>query len=91
MHLDRKSCSTIIADKLWLIRCLILSITGLKAMCYLGVSSQAVFLAVGGSVGSTMRSWTLACATTWSSLQRSHLPELMGVMYAIGPLAQIWK
>jgi hypothetical protein len=89
MPLDRKSCNTIIADKPWLVMCLILLITGLKAMCNLGVPSQAVFLAVGGSVGSTRQSWTLACTTTWSSLQQSHLLELMSVMYAIGPLAQI--
>jgi hypothetical protein len=70
---------------------MILSITGLKVTCSLGVYSQAVFLAVGSSIGSTRRSWTSARTTTQSSLQRSHLMELMGAMYAIGSLAQIWK
>jgi hypothetical protein len=68
MHLNSKSSSTIVANKPWLVRCLILSITGPKATFSLGVSSHALFLAVGALIGRTRRSWTSAHTTTQSSL-----------------------
>jgi hypothetical protein len=86
MRRDRKSNSTIIDVKPSPAKDLIFSSMGSYNCCRSGTFSQRSCLPIGALINNSSRSWKSVYTITQSSLQRSHLPGLRGVMYGIDGL-----